>query len=56
MNIVGVKGLGKALRRLLRALARASWLAYDLGGGFDACVFARLACHEQNFAAATLLA
>ena len=54
INIVGVKALVEALRRRLRALARASRRAHDSKGGFYARVFTLIARREQNFVAAGL--
>ena len=56
MNIVGVKALVEALRRLLRALYRAIRRADDLRGRFYARVFLSTARHEQNFLLANLTA
>ncbi len=56
MNIVGVQKLVEALRRRLRALARALQRTHNVGGWFYMRMFALIARREQNFAAATLLA
>ncbi len=56
LNIVGVQKLVKALRRRLRAPARAIQGVHDLGDWFYARVFARIVRGEQNFVAAGALA
>ena len=56
MNIVGVRKLVEALRRRLRALARALRYIHGFQGGFYARVLAWIVRHEQNRAAAGLLA
>ena len=56
MNIVGVKALVEALRRRLRALARALRCAHDSTPWFYARVFTSDTRREQNFVAADLLA
>ena len=56
MNIVGVKSLVEALRRRLRALARALRRTHGFRGWFYARVCALTARREQNLVAASLLA
>ena len=54
INIVGVQKLVEALRRRLRALAKALQRAHGFRGWFYARVFAPTGCREQNFVAAGL--
>ena len=56
VNIVGVKALVEALRRRLRALAKALRRTHNVGGCFYGYVLALNARREQNFIAAGLLA
>ena len=56
MNIVGVQKLVEALRRRLRALARAVRCAHGSRGWFYARVCASTVYRKQNFVAAGLLA
>ncbi len=56
VSIVGVKALVEALRRRLRALARALQRAHGLRGWFYARLFALIARREKDFVAAGLLA
>ncbi len=56
VNIVGVQKLVKALRRRLRALTRALRYIHGFQGGFYARVLVWIVRHEQNRAAAGLLA
>ncbi len=54
VSIVGVKALVEALRRRLRALARATRRAHDPGAWFYARRFALIARREQNSTVAGL--
>ena len=54
INLVGVKALVEALRRRLRALARALQRAHGFRGWFYARLFALIAHREQNFIPAGL--